>query len=71
LTEAKSWLRSLRRDEVLTLVSSISSREMRSKGATKRKEAPSGFNAATLTGGEHPYSHPYYWAAFVLVGDPD
>jgi CHAT domain-containing protein len=21
--------------------------------------------------GEQPYAHPYYWAAFVLIGDPD
>jgi CHAT domain-containing protein len=21
--------------------------------------------------GDHPYAHPYYWSAFVLLGDPD
>jgi CHAT domain-containing protein len=21
--------------------------------------------------GERPYAHPYYWAAFIPVGDPD
>ena len=21
--------------------------------------------------GERPYAHPYYWSAFVLIGDPD
>jgi CHAT domain-containing protein len=20
---------------------------------------------------DRPYAHPYYWAAFVLIGDPD
>jgi len=20
---------------------------------------------------DKPYAHPYYWAAFILVGDPD
>ena len=24
-----------------------------------------------LPGGERPFAHPAYWAAFVLVGDPD
>jgi CHAT domain-containing protein len=21
--------------------------------------------------GDRPYAHPYYWSAFVLLGDPD
>jgi CHAT domain-containing protein len=24
-----------------------------------------------LPAGERPYAHPFYWATFVLVGDPD
>jgi CHAT domain-containing protein len=27
--------------------------------------------AVRLPAGERPYAHPFYWAAFVLVGDPD
>jgi CHAT domain-containing protein len=21
--------------------------------------------------GERPYAHPFYWAAFILIGDPN
>ena len=27
--------------------------------------------AETVKEDEAPYAHPYYWAAFVLIGDPD
>jgi CHAT domain-containing protein len=38
----------------------------RDMGAPARKEAPSPKSSSIK-----PYDHPYYWAAFVLVGDPD
>ena len=72
LEEAKAWLRSLRGDEVTKLAADLSGGAARSKGATKRPEvAP-----ATTPGvpvwapDDRPFAHPYYWAAFVLVGDP-
>jgi CHAT domain-containing protein len=33
--------------------------------------AAQGASPAPRPGGVRPYAHPYYWAAFVLVGDPD
>ncbi len=71
LAEAKAWLRGLRREEVATLVANLTGGDARSKGDPKRNEASPPLNVSSVTGDEHPYAHPYYWAAFVLVGDPD
>jgi CHAT domain-containing protein len=30
-----------------------------------------GASPASRPAGGRPYAHPYYWAAFILVGDPD
>jgi tetratricopeptide (TPR) repeat protein len=71
LAEAKAWLRGLRREEVAILVANLTGGEARSKGAPNRKEPSPPLNAPSATGDEHPYDDPYFWAAFVLVGDPD
>ena len=41
------------------------------EGAEKRKEPVVASKASTGPADEHLYTHPYYRAAFVLVGDPD
>jgi len=71
LAEAKAWLRVLTRDEVTKLAVSLSGGEARSEGAEKRKEAVPASNVTAGRGDGHPYAHPYYWAAVVMVGDPD
>jgi CHAT domain-containing protein len=71
LREAKAWLRSLDRAEVLALTAELSGGVERSKGAKARR--PNELATAVTAGGDsdRPYASPYFWAAFVLVGDPD
>jgi CHAT domain-containing protein len=71
LREAKAWLRGLSRAEVLTVAAALSGGIDRGKSAKARQ--PQELAAAIPSGNEsdQPYAHPHYWAAFVLVGDPD
>jgi tetratricopeptide (TPR) repeat protein len=71
LAEAKAWLRGLSGDEVAKLAANLSGGEARAKGATKRRDGTPAQTIPAGHGDEHPYDHPYFWAAFVLVGDPD
>jgi CHAT domain-containing protein len=70
LQEAKRWLRNLTTDQVEGELASLERGDVRplarGKGAPARNEAPASRSRAVK-----PYNHPYYWAAFVLVGDPD
>jgi CHAT domain-containing protein len=70
LQEAKRWLRTLTVEQIEGELASLERGEVRplarEKGALARKEAPA-LKASSI----RPYDHPYYWAAFVLVGDPD
>jgi CHAT domain-containing protein/tetratricopeptide (TPR) repeat protein len=70
LSEAKQWLRTLTLDQVDGELAAQERGEVRplarEKGAPARKEAP-----ASKSRMIKPYEHPHFWAAFVLVGDPD
>jgi CHAT domain-containing protein len=71
LREAKVWLRTLRRTEVLDVTAALSGGVERGKGGKARQ--PADLAAAVPAGGDNdrPYASPHFWAAFVLVGDPD
>ena len=56
LREAKEWLRNLSAKEV--------------KAEAERLPRGKGEKPARLRAEARPFAHPYYWAAFVLVGDP-
>jgi CHAT domain-containing protein len=55
LQEAKQWLRSLSAKDVTKQVESL----------PRGKQVPAPKTQAKT------YEHPYYWAAFTLIGDPD
>ncbi len=71
LREAKAWLRGLRSAEALAVTAQLPRGAERGKGVKAR--LPTAIAAASPSGGEddRPYAHPHFWAAFVLVGNPD
>ena len=66
--EAKQWLRSLPRPQAEALAAQLSKGELR---LTVSPLKPAAAPAPGSDKGDHPYAHPYYWSAFVLLGDPD
>jgi CHAT domain-containing protein len=58
LRDAKEWLRGLTEKEVGQRLAELPRGEER--------ERP-----LAVPGTVHPYAHPYYWAAFILIGDPN
>jgi CHAT domain-containing protein len=60
LAEAKRWLRTLDDEEAVRLLSQLP------RGA--RGEEPVQGKGPIQLG--RPYEHPYYWAGFILIGDP-
>jgi hypothetical protein len=68
LAEAKQWLRRLPRAQAESLAARLSQGELR-VGVSPLK--PSAAPAPVGDKGDRPYAHPYYWSAFVLLGDPD
>jgi tetratricopeptide (TPR) repeat protein len=68
LGEAKSWLRGLKRAEAGELAARLAGGVLR--GTEKEARPLVKGKEVKLPEGERPFAHPYYWAAFVLIGDP-
>ena len=68
LAEAQAWLRGLPRAEAQRRAARLAGGVARGKGRPPRPLLPP--EAAAGAADQPPYAHPYYWAAFVLVGDP-
>jgi CHAT domain-containing protein len=70
LREAKQWLRTLTAAEALDRLGTLTRGVVRGerpardemRGVPKPKDAAKDYR---------PYAHPRYWAAFILIGDPD
>ena len=68
LDEAKKWLRTLPRKEAERLATLHTGGVLRgSEGAEKTAET----GKRIAYKGDTHFAHPYYWAAFTLIGDPD
>jgi CHAT domain-containing protein/tetratricopeptide (TPR) repeat protein len=68
LDKARRWLRGLDRRRAALLAGGLGRGKVR---GTEEEVPPLAGKAPALPGGEKPFAHPAYWAAFVLVGDPD
>lgn len=72
LSEAKRWLREMSSSEVAKYMASMTVGVDRGKGRVSRLDPNAPLpKPAGPPEGEKPYAHPYYWAAFILIGDPD
>src|SRR5262249_27274441 len=69
LREAKVWLLNLSRAEAQRLVEQLPDAGPRGTRPelSPLPEAPKPAPPGPV---DRPYAHPYYWAAFILIGDP-
>jgi CHAT domain-containing protein/Tfp pilus assembly protein PilF len=70
LAEAKQWLRRLTEAEVGPALEALERGEKRLLLTAKGSKPAESF-APSRPSGPRPFEHPYYWAAFILVGDPN
>jgi CHAT domain-containing protein/tetratricopeptide (TPR) repeat protein len=68
LREAKQWLRGLTDEQAETALSSLERGNVRPLSAAPGSPRPP--SALLPTTAPRRFEHPYYWAAFILVGDP-
>jgi hypothetical protein len=69
LDEAKRWLRELPAEEVGGALAALDRGPVRPL-AQVDGTAPRDPSSPPGPTGVRPYAHPYYWAAFLLIGDP-
>jgi tetratricopeptide (TPR) repeat protein len=63
LAEAKTWLRRLSSAEARTLKANL-------RQGSRGTEEPRPAEGVQVEVSDRPYQHPYFWAGFILVGDP-
>jgi CHAT domain-containing protein len=70
LDEAKHWLRELTVDEAGTELAALDRGTVRPLVEEVDGPAPHDTSSTPKATGVRPYAHPYYWASFILIGDP-
>lgn len=68
LAEAKAWLRELPRKDAEALARALADGARGKTAPLNSTEKPKPID---LPSGTRPFEHPYYWAAFTLIGDPN
>jgi CHAT domain-containing protein len=71
LHEAKRWLRTLPRAAVEELAGQLARGSVRADDEADRPTAPREVSRPAVPAGETPFAHPRFWAAFILIGDPE
>jgi CHAT domain-containing protein len=72
LWEAKKWLRQLTPDEVALELERLDIDSVAERGIkTRRLSTPKQADTTSENTSLKPYAHPFYWAGFVLIGDPN
>ena len=72
LHEAKRWLRNLPRAEVEELAGQLAKGSVRADEDEPGKPAtPRETTLPAVPAGDTPFAHPRFWAAFILMGDPE
>jgi CHAT domain-containing protein len=69
LDEAKHWLRTLTVDEAGTELAALERGPVRPLVVESGGPALRAASSAPQPTGVRPYAHPYYWSAFILIGD--
>jgi tetratricopeptide (TPR) repeat protein len=70
LREAKQWLRTLTAAEALERLGTLTQGVVRGQRPA-REEMPAIPKSKDAGKDYKPYAHPRYWAAFILIGDPE
>jgi CHAT domain-containing protein len=68
LDEARKWLRELPRKRASLLAGGLQRGGLR---GSEEEVPPLLDKEPDLPAGEKPFAHPFFWAAFVLLGDPE